>query len=85
LVTLGRWAAAGATVLVTGGLLAGADLEANLARGLAVAGLGAAACAVVLGLAMTSVRSVPPGRPAGLVSAACLAAAAGSVWLVVSG
>jgi hypothetical protein len=85
LATLGRWAAAGATVLVTGGLLGGADLEANLARGLAVAGLGAAACAVVLGLAMTSVRSVPPGRPAGLVSAACLAAAAGSVWLVVSG
>jgi hypothetical protein len=84
-VTLARWAGGGATVLVTGALVAGADLEGDLAGGLPVAALGAGACAVVLGIALAGLRHVRPGWPRGVVAAAGLVAAGGSAWLAVMG
>jgi hypothetical protein len=83
--TVSRWAGGGATVLVTGALLAGADLAADPAGGIPVAALGAMSCALVLGVALAGLRLVRPGWPRGLVAAASLVTAGGSALLAVTG
>jgi hypothetical protein len=85
LVAVTRWAGAGATILVAGALVAGADLRADLAGGLPVVGLGAAACAVVLGVAAAAAGPIRPGWASGVFAGMGLLAAGGSAWLVVLG